>query len=141
MCHELWLTWAHTRPYLYLSKRACIYMDSYKGHNPWHTVYQLSSVATLHFACNFWFVQCFVLLLLVQTSQTWANDHLWIMIICLLRLLFWGPNFNVFNIKLSLNNDHLSTTATNFGYQWSLYKGLTVCFWHCFSTFVIALSS
>ena len=28
---------------------------------------------------------------------------------------FWGPNFTFYNIKLLLNNDHLSTTTTNLG--------------------------
>ncbi len=33
----------------------------------------------------------------------------------------------LWNINLPLNNDHLSTTATNFGSRgWSLYTGLTV---------------
>ncbi len=40
---------------------------------------------------------------------------------------FWSPNFDLHNINLLLNNDHLSTTATNFGSQgWSLCTGLTV---------------
>ncbi len=37
-----------------------------------------------------------------------------------------SPHFH--NSKLPLDNDHLSTTATNFGSQvWSLYTRLTVC--------------
>ncbi len=48
-------------------------------------------------------------------SQTWVNDHLRITTTCLQRPLFRGSNFNVHNIKLPLNNDHLSTTAKNFG--------------------------
>jgi len=60
-------------------------------------------------------------------SQTWVNDHLRITTTCLKRLQFWGPNFNFHNTKLPLNNDHLSTTATNFGSQgWLLYTSLTV---------------
>ncbi len=34
---------------------------------------------------------------------------------CLQRPLFWSPIFNLCNIKLPLNNDHLSTTAKTFG--------------------------
>jgi len=60
-------------------------------------------------------------------SQTWVNDHLRIATTCLQRPQFWGPNFNFHNTKQPLNNDHLSTTATNFGSQgWSLYTSLTV---------------
>jgi len=60
-------------------------------------------------------------------SQTWVNDHLWITTTCLQQPLFWGPNFNFHNVKLPLSNDHLSTTATNFGSRgWSLYTSLTV---------------
>ncbi len=60
-------------------------------------------------------------------SQTWVNDHLRMTTTCLQRPLFWAPDFNFYNIKLPLNNDHLSTTATNFGTRgWSLYTGLTV---------------
>jgi len=60
-------------------------------------------------------------------SQTWVNDHLRIATTCLQRPQFWGPNFNFHNIKLPLNNDHLSTMATNFGSQgWSLSTSLTV---------------
>jgi len=60
-------------------------------------------------------------------SQTWVNDHLRITTTCLQQPQFWGPNFNFHNIKLPLNNDHLSTTATNFGSQgWSLNTSLTV---------------
>ena len=50
-------------------------------------------------------------------------------ITCLLRPPFRGPIFNFYNIKLPLDNDHLSTTDTTFGSQrWSLYTGLTVHF-------------
>ena len=49
------------------------------------------------------------------------------MTICLQRPPFWGPIFNVYNINLPLNNDHLSTKATNLGTRgWLLYTGLTV---------------
>ncbi len=59
-------------------------------------------------------------------SQTWVNDHLWITTTCLQRPLFWGLNFNFHNVNLPLNNDHLSTTATNFGSRGcSLYTSLT----------------
>jgi len=50
-----------------------------------------------------------------QYRQTWVNDHLQITTTCIQRQRFWGPNFNFCNITLPLNNDHLSTTATNFG--------------------------
>ncbi len=67
---------------------------------------------------NIWFT---------KYSQTWVNDRLRITTTCLHRPLFWDPNFYFHNIKLHLNNDHLSTTATNFGSRgWSLYTGLTV---------------
>ena len=60
-------------------------------------------------------------------SQTWVNDHLWTTTTCLQRPPFWGPIFTFYNIKLPLNNDHLSITATNLGSRgWSLYTGLTV---------------
>jgi len=45
-------------------------------------------------------------------SQTSVNDHLRITTTCLGRPLFWGPNFNFYNIRLALNNDHLPTTTT-----------------------------
>ena len=55
-------------------------------------------------------------------SQTWANDHLRITTTCVQRPLFWGPIFTFYSIKLPLNNDHLSTTATIFGSRgWSFY--------------------
>jgi hypothetical protein len=70
-------------------------------------------------------------------SQTWVNDHLRITTTCMQRPLFLGPNFNFHNIKLALNNDHLSTTATNFGSRgWSLYTGLTV-FWNLYFKFEV----
>ena len=57
-------------------------------------------------------------LTLFKYSQTWANDHL---------PLFCGPVFSFYNIKLPLNNDHLSTTTTNLGSRgWALYTGMTV---------------
>jgi len=63
-------------------------------------------------------------------SQTWANDHLRIATTCLQRPLFCGPVFLVYSIKVPLNNDHLSTTATIFGSRgWPLYTGLTVHKW------------
>ncbi len=41
--------------------------------------------------------------------------------------LLWSPHLCLYNINLPLNNDHLSTTVTNFGsWGWSLYTGLTV---------------
>jgi len=55
-------------------------------------------------------------------SQTWANDHLRIV-----TTLFGSPNFNSYNMKLPLNNDHLSIMATKQGFRgWSLYPRLTV---------------
>jgi len=64
---------------------------------------------------------------IIKYSQTWINDHLWIRTICLQQPLFWGPNINYHNVKLPLNKDHMSTTATNFGFQgWFLYTCLTV---------------
>ena len=66
-------------------------------------------------------------LAILKYSQTWVNDHLRIATTCLQRPLFWSPNLRLHNINLPLNNDHLSTTATNLGSRgWSLYKGLTV---------------
>ena len=64
----------------------------------------------------------------VEYCQTWANDNLRITTTCCLqRPIFLGPFFNFYNTELLLNNDHLSTTATNLGYRgWSLYTGLTV---------------
>jgi len=60
-------------------------------------------------------------------SHTWVNDHLRITTTWKQRPLFRGPDFNFHNIKLLLNNDHLSTTATNFESRgWSLCTGLTV---------------
>jgi hypothetical protein len=42
--------------------------------------------------------------------------------ICLQRPQYLIPNVGLYNINLPLNNDHLSTTATNLGSQgWSLY--------------------
>jgi len=59
---------------------------------------------------------CHVVLSKVEYSQTWVNDHLRITTTtCLQRPQFLGPNFNFYNIKLPLNNDHLSITATNYG--------------------------
>ena len=46
---------------------------------------------------------------------------------CLQRPPFLGPIFTLCNLKLPLNNDYLSTTATNLGsLGWSLDTGLTV---------------
>jgi hypothetical protein len=60
-------------------------------------------------------------------QSTWVNDHLQITPTCLQWPLYRGPNFNFHIIKLPLNNDHLSTMATNFGSRgWSLYTSLTV---------------
>jgi hypothetical protein len=67
------------------------------------------------------------LMFLTTYSQTLVNDHLRITTTCLQRPPFRGPNFNFYNTKLPLNNDHLSTTATNFGsLGGSLYTSLTV---------------
>ncbi len=55
------------------------------------------------------------------------NDHLRIATTFLQRPLFWSPIFCFYETNISLNNNHLSTTATNLGSQgWSLYTGLTV---------------
>ncbi len=60
-------------------------------------------------------------------SQTWVNDHFRIMTTCLQQPPFWGPSFNFYNIKLSVNSDHLSTTASNLGSRrWSLYTVLAI---------------
>ena len=49
---------------------------------------------------------------------------------CLQRPPFLGPIFTFCDIELPLNNDHLSTTATNLGFRgWSLYTGLSVYTW------------
>jgi hypothetical protein len=48
---------------------------------------------------------------------------------CVQRPPFWSLNVrhSVCNVKLPLNNNHLSTTATYFGFQrWSLYTGLNL---------------
>ncbi len=68
-------------------------------------------------------------------SQTWANDHLPMTTTSLQRPPFWCPNFSFYNIKLPLNNDHLSTMVTNLGSRgWSLYTGLTVLIiWNSYS--------
>jgi len=72
------------------------------------------------------FIKLF-LLCVFEYSQTWVNDHLWITTTCLQRPLFRGHNFNFHNVKLLLNNDHLSTTAPNFGSRgWWLYTCLTL---------------
>jgi len=56
--------------------------------------------------------------------QTRSKDHLRIATTYLQRTTFLVQFF--YNIN-SLNNDHLSTTATNFGSRgWSLYTSLTV---------------
>ncbi len=46
---------------------------------------------------------------------------------CLQRPPFWSPNLSLYNKKLLMNNDHLATTAINFGFLgWLLYTSLTV---------------
>ncbi len=57
-------------------------------------------------ALNIWFY-----------SQTWANIHLQIATTCLQRPPFLGHISNFYSIRLPLNNDHLSTTTTNLGYD------------------------
>ena len=60
-------------------------------------------------------------------TQTWVNDLLWAATTCLHRPLLCGPMFNFYNLQLPLNNDHLSTTATNVGSRGLLLNtGLTV---------------
>ncbi len=44
----------------------------------------------------------------------WANDYLRITTTCLQRTSFWNPDLNLYSINQPLNNDHLSTVATNF---------------------------
>jgi len=59
-----------------------------------------------------------------MSSQTW---HLRIATTCLQRPPFWSPIFSFYNMNLPLNNDHLSTTATNFrSLRLSLYTSLTL---------------
>ncbi len=71
--------------------------------------------------------QCGSSLTKTMYSQTWVNDHLRIATTCLQRPSFWSPNLSLYNTTLPLNNDHLSTTATNLGFQgWSLYTSLNV---------------
>ncbi len=54
-------------------------------------------------------------------------DHHRIATTCLQLPLFWIPNLGLYNIKLPLNNDQQTTTATNSGFRrWSLYTCLTV---------------
>ena len=58
--------------------------------------------------------------------QTWVNNHLRIATICLQRLPLWSHISNFHNIKLPLNNDHLSTTAIHLGSRrWLWYKGFS----------------
>jgi len=62
-------------------------------------------------------------------SQTWAYGHLSLMTI------IYDPFFNFYIAMLPLNNDHLSTTATIFGFQgWSLYKFQLIKSKHLFKT-------
>ncbi len=82
-----------------------------------------SRISEVHVKWN----KTFALWVILNYSQNWVNDHLWITTTRLQRPLFRGSNFNFHSIKLPLNNDHLSTTATHFGSRgWSLYTGLTV---------------
>ncbi len=89
--------------------------------------------------------KCIIWSLLIPNfySQTWVNEHRRITTTCLQRPPFWGPIFNFYNIKLPLNNDHLSTMATNLGSRgWSLYTCLTVPFYEVFwevTLFVVKL--
>ncbi len=62
---------------------------------------------------------------LLQLALATLNDqrHLRIATTCLQRPPFWSSNFSFY--KLPLNNNHLSTTATNSGFLgWSLCTGL-----------------
>ncbi len=72
------------------------------------------------------FVQCKILVL--NYSQTFANNHLRIPTTCLYWPQFCGPIWNFLELlshKWPLNNDHLSTKTTIFGsWGWSLYTGV-----------------
>ena len=71
-------------------------------------------------------------------SQTCASDHLLITTICLQRPPFCGPVFILYSIKLPLNNDHMSTTATNLGSQvWSLTRCTQVWLYFIPENFVL----
>ncbi len=69
-------------------------------------------------AFHSWMVLC-------KYGQTWANDHLRIATTCLQPPRFWGPILSCYNMKLPPNNDHLSTTATNFGTKSIVQKNST----------------
>ena len=49
---------------------------------------------------------------IIEYSETGANDHLRIATTCLQRPPFWRPIVNFYNMKLPLNKDLLSRTAT-----------------------------
>ncbi len=52
---------------------------------------------------------------------------------CLLKPRFWGRIFYFGNLKVVVNNDHLSATTTNLGFRgWSLYTSLFISFQGCF---------
>ncbi len=75
----------------------------------------------ISFLAKSWYKKTCGALKLTRYIQTWVNDHIWITTNCLQRPLFWYHNFNFHNVKLPLNNDHLSTMATNFeSLGWSL---------------------
>jgi hypothetical protein len=91
----------------------------------WPVINRIILVVWPKFSLKNWTEKCNASICMY--GQTWVNDHFLITTTCLQWPLFWGPNFNFHIVKLPLNNDHLSTTATNFGSQgWSLYISLTV---------------
>ncbi len=60
-------------------------------------------------------------------SQTWATNHFRIATTCLQRPPIFRSHVKLSLHKWPLNNNHLSTTATIFGFQgWLLYSSLTV---------------
>ena len=58
-------------------------------------------------------------------SQTRVKDRFQITTTYVQRPPFLGPVFNIYIIKVALNNDHLSAILGSQG--WSLYISLTVC--------------
>ncbi len=55
-----------------------------------------------------------------EYSPTWVNSHL------PTATYLQMPGLGLYNINLPVNNDHLSSTATNLGSRWWSYTGLTV---------------
>ncbi len=84
-------------------------------------------------------------ILVTNNGQTWANDHLRKATTCLQRSLIWGSNYNIYIIKLLLNNDHLSTTVTILGSRgWSsltvlFRKVISYLFWALFNQWIVTI--